>query len=84
MDRLPISIKGIAESLLVTRPELAKHIAKAIDLLQGDRLEFERHDAQGQPVYRCASSKGDTAYCVEAGACTCPARGLCYHRVARG
>ncbi len=84
MKQLPTTIKGIAESLLAAHPELSKRIAKAIDLLhRPDRIFFVAH-IDGSPVYRMVSSDGSTSYTVEAGACTCPARGLCYHRVARG
>jgi hypothetical protein len=81
---IPVSIKSIAADLLTKHPELTKHIAKAIDLINGDRLRFSHHTTEGHPVYLVRASDGASVYVVEAGACTCPARKLCYHRVARG
>lgn len=81
---IPVSIKSIAADLLTKHPELHRHMAKAIDLLSGDRIRFSHHTTEGQPVYLVRASDGASVYVVEAGECTCPARKLCYHRVARG
>jgi len=82
--KIPTTVKAIAADLLTKHPELTKHIAKAIDLIDSDRLRFSHHNSEGHPVYLVRASDGASVYVVEAGACTCPARKLCYHRVARG
>lgn len=82
--KIPTTVKNIAADLLTKHPELTRHMAKAIDLTMSERLRFSHHNASGAPVYLVTSSDGASVYVVEAGACTCPARKLCYHRVARG
>jgi len=80
---LPTTIKGIATALLAQYPTLTKAMPRAVDLLHGARIRFSHHDTQGQPVYLVTASDGVSVYVVEACACTCPARKICYHRVAR-
>jgi hypothetical protein len=83
LPQLPISIKGVADAMLVQFPQIKARMGDAIDLLGSDRIWFAHHTTEGEPVYYVRSKAGDMIYVVAAGSCTCPARGLCYHRVAR-
>ena len=84
LPKLPTTIKAISADLLTKHPELADRLSRAIDLIHSSRLRFAYHTEEGSPVYYAVSSDGATTYAVMAGSCTCPARKLCYHRVARG
>jgi hypothetical protein len=85
MKTLPTTIKGVATELLSKHPQLADRIRKAVDLVLRGGLSYHAHTEQGEPIYTArSSSEPGRVYTVMAGSCTCPARTLCYHRVARG
>lgn len=85
MRTLPTTIKGVSTELLAKHPQLRDRIAKAVELILREGIAFHAHTQSGEPVYTARStSDPKRLYTVMAGSCTCPARTLCYHRVARG
>jgi hypothetical protein len=83
LPKIPTSVKSISADLLARFPEYADRIGRAAQLVEAHRFSFAYHDHTGAPVYVMTSSDGVSRYTTEAGACSCPSRTLCYHRIAR-
>jgi hypothetical protein len=85
MQKLSITFKGVAQEIAERYPHLsAEKISKALELAEGPRLWWAGETSEKEPIFEALSSDGVKVYRVSPGACTCPARGLCYHRIARG
>lgn len=78
----PLSIQALAEALSIRYPELKRSIAKALDLIERSRI-WQDTDCSIVDAYLAISSDNQQTYTVLANACSCAARGICYHRVAR-
>lgn len=82
-QKLSITLPGVAQELSERYPQIkAETIRKALALAESGGLTYLHGDES--PVFGARSSDGGKVYVVAAGSCTCVARGLCYHRVARG
>jgi len=84
MQKLSITFKGVAQEIASKYPALSAKIEKALELAEGPRLWWAGETSEKEPIFEALSSDGSKVYRVSPGACTCPARGLCYHRIARG
>jgi uncharacterized lipoprotein YbaY len=84
LPSLPVTINAIAEDLHSKHPKLEDRLVKAVDLISRERIRWIAQSINGEPVYECRSSNGEKTYTIARGSCTCAARKLCYHRIARG
>ena len=76
-------IKTLAQTFAGRYPHLRRALRKAADLISRSRIWCDSDCPLLETAYLALSSDGKTLYQVIAGHCTCPARGVCYHRVAR-
>jgi hypothetical protein len=84
LSKIPVTVNGVAADLCTKYPKTEDRLVKAVDLINRGRIKWVALDDQGAPIYECLSSDGSMVYTIHAGACTCIARKLCYHRIARG
>jgi hypothetical protein len=78
-----ISISDIAARLSSLHPALVPQIAKALASVLAGQIFEDPDDSMGQGFVAISSRNPAQGYLVSANACTCPARGVCYHRIGR-
>lgn len=84
VPKLSITFAGVAQEISERYPHLTPKIEKALALAEGPRFWWAAETPEKEPIFEALSSDGAKVYRVSPGACTCPARGICYHRIARG